>query len=279
MAVLIGVTGATGEVGGRVARRLAERGESLRLIVRDPARAPDLHGAEVRSATSYGAREEMRSALSGVDTLFLVPAKESVDRLEQHRTAVEAAVDAGVERLVYLSFVGAAESSFSLGREHGATEEIVRATGGAFTFPRMNLYMDFVPSMAGEDGVIRGPADEVRLAAVLRDDIADAVAVILTEPGRHDGRAYDLTGREAFTLAEAAAEMSHSLGRRIEFVDETLEEARASRAVYGAPDWQVEAWISSYVAIANGELEHVSDDVERLTGHRPKTLREYLSAA
>ncbi|MEA2467350.1 MAG: hypothetical protein QOJ57_1476, partial [Thermoleophilaceae bacterium] len=112
----------------------------------------------------------------------------------------------------------------------------------------------------------------------LRDDIADAVAVVLTEPG-HEGRAYELTGREAFTLAEAATELSRATGRQIVFRDETLEEARASRAAYGAPDWEVEAWITSYVAIANGELEHVSDDVERLTGHPPKTLREYLSVS
>jgi NAD(P)H dehydrogenase (quinone) len=275
--VSIGVTGASGEVGRRVAARLAERGARQRLIVRDPSRAPAIEGAEVRQASSYGARDEMRAALEGVGTLFLVPAAESADRVDQHRTAVDAAVDAGVERIVYLSFVGADRSSFTLGREHGVTEAHIVASGVAHTFPRMNLYMDFIPSMVGDDGVIRGPADDGRLAAVLRDDIADAVAVLLTEPG-HEGRAYDLTGPEAFTLADAAAEMSRAWGRPISFHDETLDEARASRSGFGAPDWEVEAWVSSYVAIANGELEAVSDGVERLTGHAPKSLREYLSS-
>jgi uncharacterized protein YbjT (DUF2867 family) len=275
---LIGVTGATGEVGTRVARRLAERGAPMRLIVRDAARAPAVEGAEVRVASSYGAREDMVAALAGVETLFLVPGRESVDRVEQHEAAVAAAVDAGVTRIVYLSFVGAADSSFTLGREHGATEEIVRASGLQYTFPRMNLYMDFIPSMVGEDGMIRGPAGEGRLAAVLRDDIARAVAVVLTEPG-HEGRAYSLTGPEAFTLGEAAAEMSRAGERPVSFVDETLEEARASRSGFGAPDWEVEAWISSYVAIARGELREVSGDVERLTGVPPKGLREWLAEA
>jgi uncharacterized protein YbjT (DUF2867 family) len=261
----------------RVARRLAERGAAMRLIVRDESRAPAIAGAEVRTASSYGAREEMREALSGVDTLFLIPARESADRLDQHRAVIEVAVESGVERLVYLSFVGAADSSFTLGREHGATEEIVKATGVPYTFPRMNLYMDFIPAMAGEDGVIRGPAGNGRVAAILRDDIAEAVAVLLTEGG-HEGRAYDLTGREALTFAEIADELSRGTGRRVEYHAETLEEARASRAVFGAPDWQVEAWISSYVAVANGELEAVSDDFERLTGRPPRTLREYLAA-
>jgi NAD(P)H dehydrogenase (quinone) len=273
---LIAVTGATGGMGTRVARRLADRGVPLRLIVRDPSRAPSIGRAAVRQASSYGAREEMRAALEGVDTLFLVPAAESLDRLDQHRAAVDAAVAAGVQRIVYLSFVGAAGSSFILGREHGATEQHIIASGVPYTFPRMNIYMDFIPSMAGEDGVIRGPADDGRVAAVLRDDLADAVAVVLTESG-HEGRAYDLTGPEAFTLAEAAEEISRATGRHVEFQDETLEEARASRAVFGAPAWEVEAWISSYVAIANGELEHVSPDVEKLTGHPPTSLREYLA--
>ena len=271
------MTGATGEVGGRVARRLAERGLPQRLIVRDTARAPALEGAEVRMASSYGAREEMAEALTGVETLFLVPGRESADRVDQHRAVVEAAASAGVARLVYLSFVGASDSSFTLGREHGATEEIIRASGLAWVFPRMNLYMDFIPSMAGEDGVIRGPAGDGRLAAVLREDVAEAVAAVLAEPGRHEGRAYGLTGPSAFSLADAAREMSRAWGRRIEYVDETLDEARASRASFGAPDWEVEAWISSYVAIARGELEAVSGDFERLTGHPPTSLAEYVS--
>ena len=272
------MTGATGGVGSRVAGRLAERGLAQRLIVRDAARAPGVP-ADVREASSYGARDEMRAAVEGVETLFLIPGRESADRVEQHSTAVDAAVDAGVQRIVYLSFVGGRGSSFTLGREHFATEDHVRESGVAWVFPRMNLYMDFIPSMVGSDGVIRGPADDGRFAAVLRDDIADAVAAILASPGAHDGRSYDLTGPEAFTLAEAAEDMSRAWGRKIEFVDETLEEARASRAVYGAPDWEVEAWISSYVAIATGELEQVSDGVERLAGHSPTSLREWLASA
>jgi uncharacterized protein YbjT (DUF2867 family) len=271
---MIGITGASGGMGTRVAERLAT--EPIRLIVRDAARAPSV-GAEVREASSYGARDEMQAALDGVDTLFLIPARESADRLEQHFTAVDAAIEAGVERIVYLSFIRRGDSSFTLGREHFATEDHIRASGAAWVFTRMNLYMDFIPNMIGSDGVIRGPADEGRFAAVLRDDIADAVAAVLADPSSHEGQSYDLTGPEAFTLAEAAEEMSRAWRRDISFVDETLEEARASRSVFGAPDWEVEAWISSYVAIANGELSEVSGDVERLAGHPPVPLTDWLS--
>jgi NAD(P)H dehydrogenase (quinone) len=274
---VIGITGATGGMGTRVASRVAARGLPLRLIVRDAARAPNV-GAEVREASAYGARDEMRAALDGVDTLFLIPARESADRLEQHFAAVDAAVDAGVARIVYLGFIRRGDSSFTLGREHFATEDHIRASGIAWVFTRMNLYMDFVPNMIGSDGVIRGPAGEGRFAAVLRDDIADAVAAVLASPGAHEGQSYDLTGPEAFTLAEAAEEMSRAWGREIRFENETLEEAKASRAVYGAPDWEVEAWISSYLAIANGELSDVSADVERLADHPPTGLRDWLAS-
>ena len=117
---LIGVTGATGIVGGHVAALLAERGVAQRLVVRDAKRAPRLAGAELRVASDYGAGDEMRAALEGVETLFLVPAREAPDRVLQHTTAVDAAVAAGVRRIVYLSFLGASPTStFTLGRRAG----------------------------------------------------------------------------------------------------------------------------------------------------------------
>jgi NAD(P)H dehydrogenase (quinone) len=275
---VIAVTGATGYVGGTTARLLAERGAPLRLVVRDPSRAPDL-GAEVRAASSYGAGDEMRAALEGADMVFLVPAEESEDRVQQHRTAIDAAVAAGVRRIVYLSFVDARpESTFTLGRHHWATEEHVRASGAEFTLPRMNLYLDFIPNMVSEEGVIAGPADDGRLAAVARDDVAAVCAELLTSEG-HEGRSYDITGGEALSFAEIAERLSGVLGRTVTYEDETLEQARASRAVYGAPDWQVEAWISTYTSVARGDLEQVTDTVERFTGRPPLTLEDVVRAA
>ena len=277
-APLIAVTGATGVVGGLAAARLAERGNPLRLVVRDPARAPDLPGADVRRAAGYGDLEAMRAALAGADTLLLVPAEESLDRVHQHRTAVDAAVAAGVRRIIYISFIGAApDATFTLARDHWATEEHIRAAGVEWTFLRMNLYLDFIPSMVLPSGVLAGPAGDGRTAAVARSDLAEvAVAVLLDD--RREAAVLDVTGGRAFTLAEAAAELSELSGRSVVYRDETLAEARASRAGYGAPDWQVEAWISTYAAIAAGELDVVSDTVARLAGHTPSTLADYVRA-
>jgi NAD(P)H dehydrogenase (quinone) len=275
---LIAVTGATGAVGTRLTARLAEAGGRQRLVVRDPARAPRIAGAEIRQASDYAAGEEMRAALDGVDTLFLMPAAEALNRVEQHTTAIDSAVAAGVQRIVYLSFVGASpDTTFTLGRDHWHTEEHLRATGLPWTFLRMNLYMDFIPTMVLPGGVIKGPAGDGRLAAILRDDVAAAAAAVLSRED-HDGRTYDLTGPEAFSLDEAAALMSRASGKAIRFQDESDEEAFASRAVFGAPEFEVRGWVSSYWAIRDGSLESVSTDVRKLTGSDPISLADYLHA-
>ncbi|HEY6469181.1 MAG TPA: SDR family oxidoreductase [Candidatus Dormibacteraeota bacterium] len=276
---LIAITGATGAVGSRVAARLAAKGAHQRLIVKDPARAPDIEGAEIRLASGYIDGGEMRAAMEGAHTLFLIPGRESAIRVAEHITAINAAVAADIERIVYLSFAPAADDAVcTLARDHYATEQHIRTTGIPFTFLRMNLYLDqIVRVFVSPAGVIQGPADGGRVAAVLRDDVADACSAVLTGDG-HDGATYDLTGREAFTLAEAAVEMSRASGKAISFHDETVDEAYASRAMYNAPDWEVAGWVTSYSGIAAGEFATISDDVKRLAGHEPLTLAEYLAA-
>jgi uncharacterized protein YbjT (DUF2867 family) len=274
----LAVTGSTGWLGGLVARDLAERGFALRLLVRDASRAPQLPGA-VAVESSYGDREAAERALAGVRTLFMVSAAEQEDRLTEHRTFIDAAAAAGVEHVVYISFFGAApQATFTLARDHWATEEHLKASGMAWTFLRDNLYLEFMDQMVGEDGVIRGPAGDGRAAVVSHDDIARAAVSVLRDPAVHAGRTYDLTGPEALTFGEMAAVISEVTGRAVSFHDETVEEAYASRAAYGAPDWQVDAWVSTYTAVRAGELDGVSDDVERLTGRRPTSLREHLQS-
>lgn len=266
---LIALTGATGAVGGIAAHLLADAGVPLRLLVRDPARAPHLPGAEVRQAT-YG-QDGCVAALEGVDTLFMVSAHEAADRMDQHRAFIDAAVTAGVRQIVYLSFVGAsATSSFTLGRDHGATEDHIRASGLGWTFVRDNFYAEILPSFADDEGVIRGPAGDGRVAAVSQRDVGAVIAHLVQDPHSHLSRTYNLTGPEGLTLADVCSIMTRITGRPHRFVDETIDEARASRAHYGAPDWQLDAWISTYTAIRDGELAHVSGDITRLLD-RPAT--------
>ena len=274
----LAVTGSTGWLGGLVARDLAGRGVPQRLLVRDLGRAPSLPGAHpVRAA--YADRGTAEAALEGVTTLFMVSGAENEHRLAEHRTFVDAAAAAGVEHVVYVSFFGAApDATFTLARDHAATEQHLRRSGMAWTFLRDNLYLEFVDHMVGDDGVVRGPAGDGRAAVVAHEDIARVATTVLLAPAEHAGQTYSLTGPQALSFAEMAAVVSEVTGREVSFHDETIEEAYASRVVYGAPDWQVDAWVSTYTAVAKGELDGVTDDVERLTGRRPLSLREYLES-
>lgn len=227
----------------------------------------------------------MRRALADASTLFLVSGRESADRVGEHLSAIDAAVAVGVERIVYLSFVGAApDTTFTFGRDHWHTEEHIRATGLRFTFLRDNFYQSSLAQFPGEDGVIRGPAGDGRVAAIGHDDIADvAVAVlsghaVLSGQQGHDGATYNLTGPDALTLYEVAEELSRATGRPIRYQPETIDEAYASRAVYRAPAFEVAGWVTSYVAIAVGDLAAVTDDVQRVTGHRPQSFAEFLAS-
>ena len=277
---MIAVTGATGVIGGGVAQQLSARGIAQRLVVRSPGRAPAIRGAEVAPA-SYGDPAAATTALSGIETLFMVSAAEDPNRRADHLSFVDAAVAAGVRRVVYTSFYGAGpESTFLLARDHWYTEQRIRASGMAFTFLRDNLYADLLPEMAGPEGVLRGPAGDGRVAAVARADVIDAAVAILAAADEgstvHDGMTYAPTGPAALTIAEIAAIITRSTGHQVSYQDETLAEAYASRAGYEAPAWMVDAWVSTYTAIAAGELAGVSDDVQLLTGHPPLSLADLL---
>jgi NAD(P)H dehydrogenase (quinone) len=274
----LAISGVTGHVGGIVLRRLANMAEHGHLIglVRDPSRAPQREGVEIRVA-DYADAASCEKALTGVDVFFMVSGHESEDRVAQHRNVIGAAAKAGVKHIVYTSFVGAGpDATFTLGRDHGLTEEAIRASGMEFTFLRDNFYLDVLPLFADENGVIRGPAGEGRVAAVARADVADVAVAVLRKPELQAGRTLELTGPEALSFAEVASRASAILGKPMTFVNETLEQAYASRAHYNAPQWQLEAWVSTYTAIAAGELEVVNGTVLMLTGHDPRTLEDIL---
>ncbi len=305
---MIAVTGATGELGGRVVARLAKMGVRQRLIVRNPAKAPRLPGAEVAVASAYGNAAAMGRALQGVETMLLIPAhdnfgvvKDAVmqgkappayDRLQEQCTAADAAAAVGVRRIVYISFISSApDATFVLAHDHYYTEEHIRNIGVDYTFLRMTLYTDHVPVMISDGGIIRGPGGEGRAAWVTRDDIADVAAVVLTESGEHEGMTYDVTGPEAITLTETAEKLSFATGQKITYQAQTPHEARLTRATSGMDkfeaerraktgsglsDYDVEVFVTYFLQIATGELSKVSDTVPRLTGHQAQSLSEYL---
>jgi NAD(P)H dehydrogenase (quinone) len=269
---MLAVLGSTGQLGGRVAARLANLGVAQRLIVRDPKRAPKLPGAEVVQASSYSDAKGMGRALTGVDTLFMVSAHDIIafsrhqagvknlfvvpedykptsaqdkeipayDRVQQHAALIYAAAAVGVQRIVYNSVMSAeADATFILARDHYHTEELIRGVGLNFTFLRMCLYADRVAAHCSNDGVIRGPAGEGRAAWVTRDDLADVIVATLTQSG-HDRCTYDVTGPESLTMAETAEQLSVATGQKITYQPQTPHEARVTRSVSGLDNYDAE---------------------------------------
>jgi NAD(P)H dehydrogenase (quinone) len=304
---VLGITGATGKLGEKVAFLLEKAGVKQRLIVRDAARAPLLKNAEIAQVSSYGDAAGMEKALEGVETLFLVSARDIMgvtqqaalkgitalpyDRLQEQITAIDAAVAGGVKHIVYLSFLGAAEKAvFVLSRDHFRTEECIKKKGISFTFLRPCLYMENVPLRVSKDGIIRAPAGNGKAAWVTRNDIADAAAAVLTGKGR-ENKTYDITGPEALTMAETANIIGEAAGKSVRYIALTPEETRSLHNASGMDNFEaerrkltgrgleeaeVEIWITHYTQIATGALDVVSDAIPKLTGHKAQSLGEYL---
>ncbi|GAA2795077.1 SDR family oxidoreductase [Saccharopolyspora taberi] len=271
----LAITGCTGRLGSRVVSLLAGREVPQRLIVRDPDRAPEVPGGEVRVA-SYEDTDAMRRALTGVSTLFLISGHEGPERMAMHRSAVRAAAEAGVRRVVYTSFMGAAPlATFTFAREHATTEQLITAAGLSLTSLRNALYADVAPRFVGPDGVMRGPAGNGRIAWVALRDVARLAVEVLLDPAHADA-IYDVSGAQAIDLHETARLIGEVTGREIRYHAETDAEARASRA--GAQEWQIDGWVGSYAAIATGETSVTSHTVEHVTGTRPWTFAEFLRA-
>jgi uncharacterized protein YbjT (DUF2867 family) len=234
-----------------------------------------LAGAEV-TEVSYDDTGGMRRALTGARTLFLVSAESSPDCLQQDVAAVDAAVGAGVERIVYVSVLSAAaNATFDRARDDFHTEQHARATGVSCTFLRPSLSFDWLPTLCSADGVIENGAGDGRVACVSHDDVADVAAAVLTGDA-HDGRTYDVTGPVAQPMADIAHELTLATGRPVSYRSRTLEEERASLSGSGAADWQIEVGVSRLAAIAAGEMDVVSDTVTRLTDHESQTFSAYL---
>jgi NAD(P)H dehydrogenase (quinone) len=198
-------------------------------------------------------------------------------RLELHRAFVEAATKAGVGHVVYLSFIGAgATASFLHARSHGATEEMLRASGLSFTAVRNGMYGDEIASWFDRDGRITGSGGEGRVSFSYRPELGRAIAVLLADAS-HDGRELvTITTPDAVGLAELAALATELTGDDYRYEPLDREDWIAYRRSVGRAEWSIEAGITYYDGVARGEADVVSRDYEELTGEPALTVRELL---
>jgi len=268
------VTGATGHVGGLVAQELARREVPMRLLVRDPARAPGLPGAEAVAA-DYADPASLEAALRPGDRVFMVSIHDSPERrLPLHRAFAEAAARAGVAHVVYLSFCNAAlDAIFLHGRVHGATEGFLAEFGVPFTAIRNTMYADGMAGWFDEDGVAREPGGDARMSFSWRPELARVIAQVLTEDG-HEGRAYDIVTPSSVSLGELAEIASRATGREYRYEPASDEEWVERWTAAGRDAWELEVGLSVYAALRAGELDVVTDDYEKVTGEKPATIEQ-----
>ncbi|MGD6748954.1 SDR family oxidoreductase [Streptomyces sp. BH105] len=283
---MIIVTGATGKLGRRIVEHLLQRvpAERVGVSVRDPRKAQDLadRGVRVRQG-SFDDPGSLVHAFEGAEQLLLV----SLDRTGEecvagHRTAVDAAVKAGVGRILYTSQMGAAhDSRFQPCRDHARTEDLLRATGLPWTSLRNGFYaasaLQFLES-SRHSGDAALPADGP-VAWTGHDDLAEATAAILTDEGRFEGPTPPLTGPAALdfdAIAELAARAEGRPFTRTVVPDDTFREQTLA---HGVPAPVADLMLSVFEAARGGEFSTVDPTLAELTGRAPTDFRTLLEHA
>ena len=274
--LMIGMTGVTGKLGSYVADLIDQKGIASIHLARRPERAKVYASAKIRKMV-YANTPEVVEALKGIDVLLMVSARENPERVEEHKSFLDAAKLAGVQHIVYTSFYGADEkATFILSRDHAQTEAYIKKLGFTYTFLRDNFYLDFFIDIALENGEIRGPAGRGRVSAVARKDTSRVAAEIILNPKEWENQTLNLTGPENLSMEEIVELLSKETGNAITYVDESVEEAYESRKKWPAQTWEYDAWVSTYTAIKAGEQAGVSTDVEKVLGRPAMNLIDVL---
>jgi NAD(P)H dehydrogenase (quinone) len=282
---MITVTGASGHLGRLAVEAMLERGvpaSDIVVVVRTTGKAADLaaRGVQVRHG-DYAEPGTLTDALAGAGALVLVSSSEVGQRVPQHRNVIDAAVTAGVSRIVYTSFLNADTTGAALAAEHKATEQAIEASGLTYTFLRNGWYIEnYTENLAPafQLGAIFGAAGEGRIAGATRADYAAAIASVATGVG-HENMIYELAGDDSFTMAELAAEVSARSGKQIAYTNLPAEEYAKVLLQAGLPEPLAAILADSDVAVARGDLTTTSTDLRDLIGRPTTSLAEAVAEA
>ncbi|GAA1758623.1 SDR family oxidoreductase [Kocuria aegyptia] len=278
------ITGATGQLGRLVISSL------LRLDVQLPdlvaaGRNEDKLGAlrELDLTTvrvDYGDPATLDEAFAGADTVLLISSSEVGVRVSQHRNAVDAAVRAGVSRLVYTSALGADRGKLLLADEHLATEQAIADSGLPYTILRNGWYTEnFEPALrhAETTGVVLASAGDGRVASATREDYAEAIAAVLAQDG-HAGQTYELSGDVAWSFDELAAALTEVLDREVTYRRLMPEQHLAELLRTGVDESTARFLVALDANIEDGALDLVTGDLSRLLGRHTTPLVDALRA-
>lgn len=290
------ITGASGKYGQGLTDRLIAVGRAadLILITRSPAKLADraAQGCTVRYG-DFDKPETLAEAVQGAERMLLISGTRVGARVAQHKAAIDGAAAAGVQHIAYTSFIGIDDPAnpAEVRHDHAETEALIRASGMAWTMLRDAHYADAMILMAGPQVIQSGQwisnAGEGLEAMVWRDDCIASAAAVLTGKG-HEGQVYNITGPELQTFREVAALMAEITGRPVEYISTTDEQQYAVFDAMGIPrrpvddqtvagiPWNSDDMVTFGQAIREGFLKVCTDDVERLTGRKARSVRQMI---
>jgi NAD(P)H dehydrogenase (quinone) len=293
----IAITGASGQYGRLATDKLiaAGRARDLILITRTPAKLADREraGCEVRCG-DFDKPDTLVPAVRGAEKMLLISGTRVGARVHQHRAAIDAAAAAGVRHLVYTSFVNVEPSNPAVVTiDHRETEELIRASGIDWTFLRDAHYADAMILNASPlfiaSGVWLTSTRGAREAMVWREDCVDCAVSVLTRNG-HENRFYSITGPNRENFSEVAAMLTEITGRPVKVVETDDAGMYAHFDALGIPrkpvddhsvagiPWNSDDMVSFERAIREGYLDVRTDDVERLTGRKARSVRDMIVA-
>jgi uncharacterized protein YbjT (DUF2867 family) len=264
------ITGASGTIGTELVKALAARGTEFAVMSSKPAPGKVLG--------DFADPASLARAFAGVQTLFLLFPL-APDSFELARNAVAAAQAAGVKHIVRSSGAGAeAGSPVAIADLQGRIDALVQASGIPFTLLRPAAFMQnwvTYNAAALKAGAYAAPHGNAGISTVDVRDIAEAAATVLLNPAAHAGQAYTLTGGEALSTAEQVALIAQATGHAIRYDDIPEAEAEAQLRSWGLPDVMVGYFMSLNHVYKQGWAAGISPDVQRLTGHAPRTFAAF----
>ena len=275
---MILVTGATGVIGSELLRLLSQAGIPARALTRNPRKAQELRGI-IWVVGDLARPATLTTAFEGAKTVFLLT-HYLEDMVELQHNAIVAARAAGVAHVVKVSaFAASDHSKAPIGRWHYQVEKELQDSGMGWTMLRPHHFMGNLVAQAEyviKEGTIYSPSGDGKIPYIDANDVAAVAFVTLTQPG-HVGKKYVLTGSEALSYRQAAEIIGGVIGKKLRFVDETPEQARARRVREGVPP----AVIESILAVgayqrAGGKTVTITNTVADLTGRAPRTVSEFV---
>lgn len=285
----IAITGATGNIGKRLAQQLIDQGgHEVVLLVRDPAKVADLsaRGATVKVGDLEDATFATE-ATQGVDALFfMIPPKAQAPDFRGYQRAVIAngveAVKANqVKHVVLLSSVGAqhAEGTGPIAGLHDA-EVALKATGVGLTILRpasfMENYLWSLGSVSAEGNIYLPLSGDLRTSMIATQDIAAEAARAIVEAPPASPIIRELAGPSELTYGEAAAILGSAAGKTVQHVEIPGEAAKAHLMSIGTSEDMANKYVEMYGGLSSGHVTYEQPQEQWV--RTPTSFAEFASS-